>query len=237
MKTSVYFVSLIFLTILTHGEDSAPFFNGKDLTGWTVRSGTANYEVIDGVIVGTTVPMSPNTFLCTDREYADFELTLEVKCDPGLNSGIQIRSQVAEEGTEVLNTKNPDNPKVIKLPTDHVYGNQIENAMAESRRSGGLYDEARRFIFLDDLSERPEAQKAFRDEEWNHFRIRCEGNRIQTWVNGIPCTDVKDEMDAKGIIGLQVHGNISVTGRVSKKEYKEHQVRFRNLEIKELEYW
>ena len=234
MKTSRYLIPLICFMVFAHAEDSAPFFNGKDLTGWTVRSGTANYEVIDGVIVGTTVPMSPNTFLCTDLKYADFELTLEVKCDRGLNSGIQIRSQVAEEGTEVLNTKNPDNPKVLKLPADRVYGYQVEIAMAESGRSGGLYDEARRFIFLDDLSEKPEAQKAFRDSEWNHFRIRCEGNRIQTWVNGIPCTDVEDEMDAKGIIGLQVHGNISVTGRVSKKEYEEHQVRFRNLEITEL---
>ncbi|MEM1295649.1 MAG: DUF1080 domain-containing protein [Verrucomicrobiota bacterium] len=215
-------------------DEWQPLFNGKDLAGWTVRSGTANYDVIDGVIIGTTVPLSPNTFLCTLTEYADFELELEVKCDAGLNSGIQIRSQIAEEGTQVTNTKDPDNLRTLTLKEDRVYGYQIEIAKAESGRSGGVYDEARRFVFLDDLSTKPEAQKAFREGEWNHFRIRCQGDRIRTWVNGVACADVQDEMDARGIIGLQVHGNISVTGRVSKKEYEEHQVRFRKIRIKEL---
>ncbi|MEM1441587.1 MAG: DUF1080 domain-containing protein [Verrucomicrobiota bacterium] len=235
MKLKTLLIPLLLIAGIGFAEEKPSFFNGKDLAGWTIRSGTATYEVVEGVIVGTTVPMSPNTFLCTDKEYGDFELTLEVKCDPGLNSGIQIRSQVAKEGTEVQNTKDPDNPKTLKLPADRVYGYQIEIARAESGRSGGVYDEARRFIFLDDLSDKLEAQKAFRDDKWNHFRIRCEGDRIQTWVNGVPCADVRDGMDAKGIIGLQVHGNISVTGRVSKKEYEEHQVQFRNLEIKELD--
>ena len=209
-------------------------FNSKDLTGWTVRSGTAKFEVDDGMIVGTTVPMSPNSFLCTDREYEDFELELEVHCDPGLNSGIQVRSQIAEEGTQVTITKNPKKPKTITLPKDRVYGYQVEIAKAESGRSGGVYDEARRFVFLDDLDGKPEAQAVFKDDQWNHIRIRCDGDRIQTWVNDVACADVRDKLDRKGTIGLQVHGNIAVTGRVIKKEYHKHQVRFRNIRIREL---
>lgn len=208
--------------------------NGKDLIGWTVRSGTAKFEVVDGIIVGTTVPMSPNSFLCTDREFSDFELELEVLCDPELNSGIQVRSQIAEEGKQVTSTKYPKKPKTITLPKDRVYGYQVEIAKAESGRSGGVYDEARRFVFLDDLKEKPKAQLAFKNDQWNRIRIRCEGDRIQTWVNDVPCADVRDEMDSNGIIGLQVHGNIAVTGRVSNKEYHKHQVRFRNIRIREL---
>ena len=67
-------------------------FDGKTLDGWVVRAGQATYKVEDGAIVGTTATEGANTFLCTTRDYADFELRLQVKCDPPLNSGMQIRS-------------------------------------------------------------------------------------------------------------------------------------------------
>ncbi|MBL8232577.1 MAG: DUF1080 domain-containing protein [Bryobacterales bacterium] len=69
-----------------------PLFDGKTLRGWTQCNGQAKYEVVNGEIVGTTAEGSPNSFLCTDREYGDFVLELEAKTDPSLNSGIQIRS-------------------------------------------------------------------------------------------------------------------------------------------------
>lgn len=209
-------------------------FNGSDLAGWTARSGKAKFKVVDGMIVGTTVPMSPNSFLCTEREYSDFELELEVLCDSELNSGIQVRSQIAEDGTQVTITKNPKKLKTITLPKDRVYGYQIEIAKAESGRSGGVYDEARRFVFLDNLAGKSEAQLAFKNDQWNRIRIRCEGDRIRTWVNDVACADVRDDTDSRGVIGLQVHGDIAVTGRVIKKEYHEYQVRFRNIRIREL---
>ena len=73
-------------------------FDGKTLDGWTVRGGTATYEVRDGAIVGTTVDGSPNTFLCRGP-FGDFELEFDVKCDKALNSGVQIRSHVYEKDT------------------------------------------------------------------------------------------------------------------------------------------
>ena len=223
------------IALATSAQESQPLFNGKDLSGWVIRSGNAEFAVEDSVIVGRTVPMSPNTFLCTEKEYADFELELEVKCDLGLNSGIQIRSQIAKEGTEVLNTKDPANPKTLKLPADRVYGYQVEIAAQESGRCGGIYDEARRFTFLDEPADKPGAKEAFTDGEWNHYRVRCQGDHIQTWVNGILCADVHDDTDAKGIIGLQVHGNIAVTGRVSPKPYEPHEVLFRNIQLTDLQ--
>jgi hypothetical protein len=47
---------------------------------------------------------------------------------------------------------------------------------------------------------------------------------MKTWVNGVPCANLKDSLDAKGIIGLQVHGLGS--------DFKPYQVRWRNIRIK-----
>ena len=73
--------------------DWVALFDGKSLEGWTQRNGTATYRVEDGAIVGKTNEGSPNSFLCTDKPYGDFELEFEVKVDNRLNSGVQIRSQ------------------------------------------------------------------------------------------------------------------------------------------------
>src|SRR5262249_34911269 len=86
-------------------EGWVPLFDGKTLDGWKVNGGTASYKVEDGVIVGTTVEGSPNTFLCKG-DYKDFVLELEVKCDPRLNSGVQVRSHVYEK-----DDTNPENSK------------------------------------------------------------------------------------------------------------------------------
>ena len=68
-------------------------FNGKDLSGFTQRNGTATYKVVDGTILGTTAKGSPNSFLCTDKKYGDFELVFEVKCHNRPIDGLQSRSR------------------------------------------------------------------------------------------------------------------------------------------------
>jgi hypothetical protein len=79
-------------------EGWVSLFDGKTLEGWTVKGGPATFKAEDGMIVGTTGKGGPNTFLCRGP-YGDFALELEVKCDPPLNSGIQIRSHVYEKDT------------------------------------------------------------------------------------------------------------------------------------------
>ncbi|MEN6497057.1 MAG: DUF1080 domain-containing protein [Thermoguttaceae bacterium] len=74
-------------------EQWVALFDGKTLDGWTVRGGFASYKVEDGMIVGTTVDGSPNTFLCKGP-FSDFVLEFDVLCDKALNSGVQIRRQV-----------------------------------------------------------------------------------------------------------------------------------------------
>ncbi len=201
---------------LAQGEGFRPLFDGKTLTGFTIRSGTATYKVEDGAIVGTTAEGSGNTFLTTDKEYGDFELTFEVKVDNALNSGVQIRSHVAPE--------NGFQPKLGgKLPKDRLYGPQVE--ISTDGMAGRIYDEARRGRWLDTKEPTAETKGAFKKGEWNQYRVLAQGDRIQTWVNGIPIADVRDGEDTKGHIGLQVHGIARGTGPF--------QVRWKNLMIRE----
>ncbi|MBN2137189.1 MAG: DUF1080 domain-containing protein [Sedimentisphaerales bacterium] len=164
-------------------------FDGKTLSGFVQRNGKAKYDVADGAIVGTTVLNTSNSFLCTEKMYADFILELELFADPGINSGIQIRSH---------SYPNYNNGRV--------HGYQVEIDTSDRAWSGGIYDEARRG-WLNDLKDNPRARKAFKNGQWNKYRIEAIQNRIRTWVNGVPAADLTDDMTAKGFIALQVHAS------------------------------
>ncbi|MBI3462862.1 MAG: DUF1080 domain-containing protein [Planctomycetes bacterium] len=195
-------------------------FNGKDLDGWVQRGGKAKYRVENGEVVGSTVPNTPNSFLCTTRDYSDFILELEFKVQKGLNSGIQVRSQAFDEPKKVN-----VNGKEREIPAGRVHGYQVEIDPSDRAYTGGIYDEARRG-WLYDLKDNEAARKAFKQGEWNTFRIECRGDSIKTWLNGVPAADLKDSMTPSGFISLQVHG---VGDRQEPLE-----VRWRNIRIKEL---
>ena len=202
-------------------EGFRPLFDGKTLTGWKQHGGAAKYRVENGEIVGQCVPNTQNSFLCTEKEYGDFILEVEFKVDPKLNSGIQIRSQVFEKETEI-----DVEGKKKKLPADRVHGYQVEIDPSDRSYSGSIYDEARRGRFLADLANNEAARKAFKQGEWNTFRIECQSDSIKTWINGVPAVDLKDNMTPKGLIALQVH---QVGAKTEPLE-----VRWRNIRIKEL---
>lgn len=195
-------------------------FNGVDLDGWVQRGGKAKYRAEDGQIVGTSVPKTANSFLCTKKNYADFILELEFKVDPSLNSGVQIRSECFDKDKTV-----EFNGQKIKIPAGRVHGYQVEIDPSGRAWTGGIYDEGRR-KWLVNLEKNEPARKAFKQGEWNQFRIECRGDSIKTWLNGVPAADLKDSVTPSGFIGLQVH-------RVDKQE-EPLEVRFRNLRIKEL---
>lgn len=195
-------------------------FDGKTLKGWVVHGGKAKYHVEDGAIVGTTVLNTSNTFLCTEKEYGDFTLELEFKVAPTMNSGVQIRSHVYEKNEEVV-----INGKKKSKSAGTVFGYQVEIDPSDRAWTGGIYDESRRG-WLNDLKDNPKAQKAFKQNEWNAFRIECRGDHIRTWLNGVPAADLKDSADASGLIALQVHG----IG--NSREKLGMQVRWRDIRIK-----
>jgi hypothetical protein len=183
-------------------EGWTSLFNGKNLDGWVPRGGKAKYRAEDGQIVGSSVPNTGNSFLCTRRDYSDFILMLEFKVQTGLNSGVQIRSHCFEEPKTVELAG-----KKITIPAGRVHGYQVEIDPSARAWTGGIYDEGK-------------------PEDWNQFRIECKGDSIKTWLNGVPAADLRDAVTASGFIGLQVHG--------VRDKREPLEVRFRNLQIKEL---
>ena len=182
-------------------------FDGETLNGWSIHSGFANYRVEDGIIVGTSVKDSPNTFLCTDQEFGNFILEFEVfLVSPELNSGVQFRSMIAKE--EMIfwfrNEEGVHEPRTI--PKDRVYGYQVEIASESIGSSGGVYDEARRAMMNPWWPvEGSNAIRPFKDKQWNKYRIECRGSSIKTSINGVTVADFRDSLNDSGIIGLQVH--------------------------------
>lgn len=191
LKKALLLLTVIgFLSCTQKEKDNTPWstiFDGKTLDGWSRIGGEATYKVEDGAIVGSTVRNTPNTFLRSDKLYGDFILELDYKVDPSMNSGIQIRSN-----------------SFPYYRDGRVHGYQIEIDPSERAWSAGIYDEARRG-WLCPLTDNPEAQKAFKQNEWNHYRIEAIGDTIKTWINGVPAAHLIDDKTATGFIGLQVH--------------------------------
>lgn len=188
------------------GEGWTALFSGKDLAGWTQRNGWAVYRIEGDSILGTTAKDSPNSFLCSDKEYSDFELRFEVKVDPALNSGIQIRSKSVPE---------KDNGRV--------HGPQVE-IMRGPGESGYVYGEATGRNWISPTQPTHENHK---NDQWNQYHIRATGTRIQTWINGKLIEDITDPQSfLSGFIGLQVHG----IGR----DQGPYKVQWRKIEIRDL---
>lgn len=195
-------------------------FDGRTLDGWLPRGGKARYEVEEGQIVGTSVTNTPNSFLCTTREYGNFILELEFKVDQGLNSGVQIRSHSFDQPTELVWAG-----KTNKIPAGRVHGLQVEIDPSTRAWSGGIQEEGARG-WLNDLKANPSARAAFKAGDWNHLRIACEGKSVRTWLNGVAAADLEDDRVLSGFIALQVHA--------VRRTDKPLQVRFRNIRLKEL---
>ena len=211
--------SILLVSIVSAGslaaEDKAykSIFDGKTLNGWTQRNGTATYRVENGVIIGKTKEGSPNSFLCSDREYGNFDLKFDVKVDAGLNSGVQIRSQTRGGFTGRVN-----GPQV-----------EIESSGEKGAEAGYIYGEAAGGWMTPKAKLIP--HKHFKDGEWNSYRVLAKGANIKVWINGNLISDLTHEEKFKshpnGFIGLQVHG-------IGKRKGP-FQVCWRNLKLKELE--
>ncbi len=188
-------------------KDWEVLFNGKDLKEWKQVNGTAPFKIVNGAIVGTTVSGSPNSFLATRKEYGDFILEFEFMLNNDINSGVQFRS-----------ISDP------AIQDGRVHGYQFELDPSDRQWMGGIYDEARRG-WLYPLSLNPKAQAAYKKGEWNKARIEAIGNKIKTWVNGVPAASLVDDLTGKGFIALQVHSIYD-----DKDAGKE--IKWRNIRIK-----
>ena len=170
---------------------SESIFNGKDLTGWTIY-GTELWYVEDGLLVCESGPDKEYGYLGTEKEYKDFELTLEFKQGADGNSGVFIRSSI--EGTKIT-------------------GWQAEVA-PPGHNTGGIYESyGREWLIKPD----PELDKYLKFGEWNEMRVVVKGDLIKTYLNGQQMISLEDKLIGKatGIIALQIHsgGGIKVHWR------------------------
>ncbi|MDW5288144.1 DUF1080 domain-containing protein [Formosa sp. PL04] len=195
MKQTNFLVVHLFIFVFLSGYSQEktknfPWTNlieGNTLNGWDIKGGEASYRVENGVIIGTTVAHTPNTFLTTIKHYDNFILELDFKVDSTMNSGIQIRSN-----------------SFPFYQNGRVHGYQIEIDPSKRAWSGGIFDEGRR-KWLTTLEDNPAAQNAFKQNDWNHYRIEAINDTIKTWINGVPATYLVDDKTASGFIALQVH--------------------------------
>ena len=188
-------------------EGFTALFDGKTLDGWEQKNGTATYEVVDGMIKGVTAEGSPNSFLCTTKEYSNFDLRFDVKVHDKLNSGVQIRSHSKED-----------------FKKGRVHGPQVE-IEADPGESGYIYSEGTGRGWI---SQTRTIKKVFKNGQWNSYRVVADGSRIQTWINGtyvedLDCPAVESR---KGFFGLQVHSVGKNAGPFD--------VQWKNIRIKEL---
>jgi len=231
MKTvlTVILVTVVAAAVSPFGKSAsagewATIFNGKDIDGWEKKGGEAAFKVEDGCIVGTTKPNTPNSFLCPPKKYGDFELTFDVKCDPALNSGVQIRS--ISNADEIPAGLSEEDAVKAERRTDgkSLFGPQVE--IAANGNAAAVWFEGVGGWLL--APKRDTTNKVYKKDGWNNYRVLAKSERIQVWVNGTLISDGKDTRThfTKGRLGFQVHGVGKKTELLS--------VRWKNIKIREV---
>ena len=162
-------------------------FDGKTLEGW---DGDAKvFRVEDGTIIGGQLKekIPHNYFLSTKEEYSDFELRLEFKLiGADTNAGVQLRSK-----------RIPDHHEMIGYQAD-----------LGQNYWGALYDESRRNKILL-APDKGKLAKVLKRDDWNSYRILCEGRHIQLWINDFQTVDYMEDdekIEQSGLIAVQIHG-------------------------------
>jgi len=192
MKSTFSLILLASASLVTAAlAEPVALFDGKSFDGW--EPGTKElWRVEDGAFVGGTLDkMVPhNDFLASVKSYRNFDLHLKFRLvgkEGFVNGGVQFRSE--------------------RIPNFEMKGYQAD--IGDPTYWGCLYDESRRNKTLVQ-SPMEEVKKILKHDDWNDYRIRCEGPHIQIWLNGLLTVDYTEPDTAipqEGKIGLQVHGN------------------------------
>jgi hypothetical protein len=181
-----------FVAVTSFPADAAEsIFDGKSLNGW--KGDAKWWRVQDDALTGgsLTEKVPRNFFLATTKSYQNFDLRLQLKLrgvpNTGMiNSGVQIRSMRVPNNTEMS-------------------GYQVD---AGEGWWGKLYDESRRNKVIAEAGNLAQVNAAVKPGDWNEFRVRAEGPRIRSWINGIPAldyTETEPNLAQDGHIAIQIH--------------------------------
>lgn len=213
-------------------KESSPLFNGKTFEGW--EGNLEFFRIEEGSIIAGRLSedISHNEFLCTRQDYGEFELRLQIKgSQENVNGGIQIRSQRVPNSTEVSGYQADMGlieTEILRSIPDFISESAMREAGIGNQMMtniwGALYDESRRNKILA-VGQQDELAKIVKATDWNDFTIRCQGNRIQIWINGFKTVDyheLDDSIIQEGKICLQLHSGPPV------------QIFYRNILIRKL---
>jgi len=212
---------ILAITAVNHSlkAQSTSLFDGKTTKGWHsyLKTGPGAWKVVDGAL--QLDPKAPNQGdLITDKEYENYELSLQWKIAEGGNSGIIFGVH--------------EDPKFDATYLTGIEMQILDDAKAEdnklaTHRAGALYDM------------RAPSHPAKPAGEWNKVKIRKQNGHLTFWLNGNKVIDTqigspewKEMLDKskfktwkgfaaypKGHIALQDHGAV---------------VSFKDITIKEL---
>jgi hypothetical protein len=190
---AVLLLALAISSTISFAQKKTKLFNGKDLTGWRIH-GTEKWYVEKGELVCESGPDKGYGYLATEKSYKNFELSVQFKQGANGNSGVFFLSTIAPGSTKIS-------------------GWQVEVA-PPNHDTGGIYESYGRGWLI----QIPDDKEGFlKFGEWNTLKIRAEGARVQTWLNGNMMVDLTDEKigAANGSIALQIHdgGGIKVNWR------------------------
>lgn len=197
MKKVLVIVTILFAMSLSAQQKS--LFNGENLEGWTIY-GTEKWYVEDGLLVCESGPDEGYGYLGTNDNYKNYVLELEFKQEADGNSGVFIRSTV--DGTTVS-------------------GWQVEIA-PPGKHTGGVYESyGRNWLIKPD----PKKDKALKMGEWNTMKIKVDGDRLTSWLNGTKMVSFDDAIigAGEGAVLLQIHDGGGI------------KVKWRNINIKNLD--
>lgn len=193
--------------------DFVPLFNGTDLTGWSAESGADRWTVKTGEIIGVGTGWNAKLLL-SEKEYTNFDLSLDFKIGAEANGGLAIRA---------LPSDRPSGSALFV----HLKFTRYRARKIEPPLTGALF-----YNWKDDVYLQPDPEPKLNPEsEWNKMAVRVNGDEFRVWVNGKQIQNLsfaelsKQDGSAAGLkrasgrIGLQRH-----TG----------EIRFRKIEIKEL---
>ena len=188
-----FVVAAAAVAAVVRADAPRPLFDGTSLAGWETVEGDARWwKAADGMLVGGSLVehVPHNTFLSTKERFGNFDLAFRIRVRGAggfINSGIQIRSERVPNSSEMS-------------------GYQVD---AGPGWWGKLYDESRRNKVIGEPLDAAAVDAAIKPDDWNEYRIRAEGPRIRSWINGVPALDYREPdtgIPLEGHIGFQVHG-------------------------------
>ncbi|AXT19601.1 DUF1080 domain-containing protein [Flavobacteriaceae bacterium AU392] len=134
---------------------------------------------------------STRGFVVTKANYKNFELNLEFKPDNTINSGVFVR----------CNTDDISATNCYEINIWDLHPNQ-------DNRTGAIVTRVKPLKKVETLN------------KWNTYKIICEGNVLNIWVNDILTATLEDDQLIEGTIALQA--------------FEHGEIRFRNVTITQL---